>query len=709
MYLSHCSVPQGFLTRVPSHPVHVFVSLQHSTRVSPMSALTPCTCICLVAAFHKGFSHKRPHTLYMYLSCCSIPEGFLPQAPSHPVHVFVSLQRSTRVSHTNERWLTPCTCICLIAAFHKGFSHKRHTPCTCICRVAAFQKGFLPRVPTHPVHVFVSLQHSTRVSHTSALTPCTCICLIAAFHKGSHMSAHTPCTCICLVAAFHKGFSHKRPHTLYMYLSLCSIPQGFSHERSHTLYMYLSHCSIPQGFLPWVPTHPVHVFVSLQHSTRVSHTRALTPCTCICLIAAFHKGSHMSTHTPCTCICLIAAFQKGFSHGCPHTLYMYLSHCSVPQGFLTRALTHPVHVFVSLQHSTRVSHMSAHTPCTCICRVAAFHKGFSHERPHTLYMYLSHCSVPQGFLPRAPSHPVHVFVSLQHSTRVSPTSALTPCTCICLIAAFHKGFSHERPHTLYMYLSHCSIPQGFLPRAPTHPVHVFVSLQHSTRVSHTSAHTPCTCICLIAAFHKGFSHEHHTPCTCICRVAAFHKGFSHECPHTLYMYLSHCSVPQGFLPRAPSHPVHVFVLLQHSTRVSPTGAHTPCTCICLIAVFHKGFSHEHPHTLYMYLSCCSVPQGFLPRAPSHPVHVFVSLQRSTRVSHMSAHTPCTCICLIAAFHKGFSHERPHTLYMSHQTDWSVSQRQAQALMFTFAHCLAYANSVYGVSVSNFVSLRNRWP
>ena len=216
-------------------------------------------------------------------------------------------------------------------------------------------------------------------------------------------------------------------------------------------------------------------------------------------------------------------------------------------------------------------------------------------------MYLSHSSVPQGFLSRAPSHPVHVFIWLQRSTRVSRMSALTPCTCIYLIAAFHKGFSHERPHILYMYLSHCSVvPQGFLSRAPTHPVHVFISLQHSTRVSPMSAHTSCTCIYL---------------------VAAFHKGFSHELPHILYMYLfhlSHCSIPQGFLPRVPT---HVFVSLQRSTRVSHMSALTPCTCICLVAAFHKGFSHERPHTLYIYLSRCSVPQGFLARAPTHPVHV----------------------------------------------------------------------------------------
>ncbi|KAK2143922.1 hypothetical protein NP493_4363g00000 [Ridgeia piscesae] len=50
---------------------------------------------------------------------------------------------------------------------------------------------------------------------------------------------------------------------------------------------------------------------------------------------------------------------------------------------------------------------------------------------------------------------------------------------------------------------------------------------------------------------------------------------------------------------------------------------------------------------------------------------------------------------ITGWREGFSHPHPHTLYLTCSDFWSVSQRNARGLAFCFAHALALAHSKYG--------------
>ncbi|KAK2143921.1 hypothetical protein NP493_4363g00008 [Ridgeia piscesae] len=54
---------------------------------------------------------------------------------------------------------------------------------------------------------------------------------------------------------------------------------------------------------------------------------------------------------------------------------------------------------------------------------------------------------------------------------------------------------------------------------------------------------------------------------------------------------------------------------------------------------------------------------------------------------------------ITGWREGFSHPHPHTLYLTCSDFWSVSQRNARGLAFCFAHALALAHSKYGVSTT----------
>jgi hypothetical protein len=46
--------------------------------------------------------------------------------------------------------------------------------------------------------------------------------------------------------------------------------------------------------------------------------------------------------------------------------------------------------------------------------------------------------------------------------------------------------------------------------------------------------------------------------------------------------------------------------------------------------------------------------------------------------------------------EGSSHPYPHTLFMDYGTWWSVPQRNASMLMFSFGYALALAKQKYGV-------------
>jgi len=50
--------------------------------------------------------------------------------------------------------------------------------------------------------------------------------------------------------------------------------------------------------------------------------------------------------------------------------------------------------------------------------------------------------------------------------------------------------------------------------------------------------------------------------------------------------------------------------------------------------------------------------------------------------------------------EGFAHHYPHTLVIGYDNNWTPSQRNATALLFSFGHTLALAKQLYGVIISS---------
>ena len=52
--------------------------------------------------------------------------------------------------------------------------------------------------------------------------------------------------------------------------------------------------------------------------------------------------------------------------------------------------------------------------------------------------------------------------------------------------------------------------------------------------------------------------------------------------------------------------------------------------------------------------------------------------------------------------EGFSHHFPHTLFIGYDNKWTLSQRNAAALLFCFGHALALSKQLHGVIINSLV-------
>jgi len=60
-------------------------------------------------------------------------------------------------------------------------------------------------------------------------------------------------------------------------------------------------------------------------------------------------------------------------------------------------------------------------------------------------------------------------------------------------------------------------------------------------------------------------------------------------------------------------------------------------------------------------------------------------------------------CLGVGVREGFAHQYPHMLVTGYDSQWTVSQCNAMALLFCFGHALGLAKRLYGVNFYSFIS------
>ena len=52
--------------------------------------------------------------------------------------------------------------------------------------------------------------------------------------------------------------------------------------------------------------------------------------------------------------------------------------------------------------------------------------------------------------------------------------------------------------------------------------------------------------------------------------------------------------------------------------------------------------------------------------------------------------------------EAFPHRYPHMLVIGYENNWTTSQRNAMALLFSFGHALALAKQLYGVIINSLI-------
>jgi len=62
---------------------------------------------------------------------------------------------------------------------------------------------------------------------------------------------------------------------------------------------------------------------------------------------------------------------------------------------------------------------------------------------------------------------------------------------------------------------------------------------------------------------------------------------------------------------------------------------------------------------------------------------------------------------VVGIREGFPHQYPHTLVIGYDNQWTVSERNAMALLYCFGHALGLAKRLYGVIflLSSFLPFR----